>query len=226
MRDRVLALTLLLAATSLGLSERSEAVTLSSVGDAFTVSFAGNVNGTNTPGLTSQASVLVTSFQARSISLSITLTNTTDATLFSGSRVSAIGFDPSVPLAGASSSGLFANAVTGNAFPNGFGPVGVCAIQNRNNCKGGANGGVGLGQSGTMLLTLDFAAPVASVDLSNFGVRYQGVDSTRLGLSGASGTGRPGGGPVPGIPEPGAGLVFALGMTLAGAALRSRRARA
>jgi hypothetical protein len=141
----------------------------------------------------------------------IALSNTSDAALWQGTRVSAIGFDVDADLAGASASGLFAQVVTGGKFPNQFGPVDVCAVDNPNNCSGGQNGGVTLGNSGVVALTLHFESGLPSLALGHFGVRYQSLDSKALGFCDASGTGSGT------VPEPSLlGLLGAAGLALYG----------
>ena len=205
-----------LAAALLCLSTVASAVPIGSVGDSFTVNFGGNVQRADVSGLSASASFVVTELDALTghVVLEITLTNTTDASIWEGSRVSAIGFDVDQTIASASASGLFAYAVTGSRFPNGIGPIDVCAIDNANNCSGGANGGVTLGQNGVVTMTLEFGGPITSLDLAHFVVRYQSLDSEELGISGDSGTGD---GEV--VPEP--RLLALLG--LAGLALLGRK---
>jgi hypothetical protein len=203
----------LLAAALLSLAAAAGAVPIDAVGDTFQVDFDGNVEGQPTPGLTASATFLVTEFDAAAgrVALQISLSNTTDPALFRQSRVSALGFDVDVDLASASSSGLFAHAVRGSAFPNQFGPIDVCAIDNPNNCAGGRNGGLQIGESGVFTLVLTFAGPIASVEFGNFGVRYQTVEPEGC-FADDSGTGR---GTV--VPEPrllallGAAGLFLLG---------------
>lgn len=198
----------------------ANALSIDAVGDSFTVDFDGNVEGDTIAGLGASATFLVTELDAAAgrVVLEISLSNTADASLFSSARVSAIGFDVSGgELAAATASGLFRFAVLGGQFPNRFGPVDVCAIDNRNNCSGGGSGGVHVGESGVLTLTLSFAGPLGSLDLSNFGVRYQSLTAQALALCDASGTGS--GTPVP---EPRAlALIGIAGLALLG---RKRRA--
>ncbi len=213
----------------LGLAVPSAAVTInaSSVGSSFNVLFNGNVSRNPVPGLSAAGAFSVVSFSSQQLVLDIALTNSTSAALFQSARVSALGFDTSRAISSSAvgSNGLFAHANTGGQFPNGFGAVGVCIIDNKNNCTGGGNGGVNLGQTGTTRMTLNFASAGSSVDLSNFGVRYQSITSQKLGLQGASGTGAGNGGPVPGVPEPGAAALFGVGLALVAGATRRRRTR-
>ncbi|MBM4385349.1 MAG: cistern family PEP-CTERM protein [Deltaproteobacteria bacterium] len=208
-----------LAAALLCLSAAASAVTIDSVGDAFTVDFAGSVGDDTLPGLTARASFVVTEFDAATghVVLEITLTNTTDASIWESSRVSAIGFNADHPIVSASSSGLFSEAVTDGRFPGIRGLIDVCAIDNPNNCSGGGNGGVTLGQSGVVTMTLEFGGPITSLDLSRFVVRYQSLNSEQLDICDDSGVGE---GVV--VPEP---RVLAL-LGIAGLALVGSRRRA
>lgn len=168
----------LLAAAALSFAAAANAVPIDSVGDTFSVSFDGNVATKPVAGLTAAATFLVTEFDgaAGRVVLEIRLRNTTDTSLFRQARVSALGFDVDADLSSASASGLLDHAVLGGQFPNQFGPVDVCVIGNPNNCSGGRNAGAKLGESGVVTLTLTFSGPVTSVDLTNFGVRYQTVE--------------------------------------------------
>jgi hypothetical protein len=191
------------------------------VGDAFSVSFDGNVATQPTPGLTASASFLVTSFDAAAgqITFQVTVANTTDPLLFQNARVSALGFDVDATLAGATASGVFDSAVLGGQLPNQFGAVDVCASGNPNDCSGGGNAGLNLGQSGVFTLVLRFAGPIASVDLGHFGVRYQSVNPVGCFVD-DSGTGT---GMV--VPEPRAlALLGAAGLALLGTRRRARSA--
>lgn len=205
----------LLTAAVLSLSAAAGAVTIDSAGDSFSVDFDGNVDTQLVSGLTASATFLVTELDAATgrVVLEITLENTSDASLWQSTRVSALGFDVSGDIGSASAAGLFENAVLAGKFPNQLGPVDVCVIDNRNNCAGGGNGGVHIGESGVVTLTLDFGGPLASLDLTNFGVRYQSLVSEELGFAEASGTG------MGTVPEP--PLLALLGT--AGLALLGRR---
>ena len=197
----------------------AHAVAISAAGDAFEVDFDGNLSGEPAAGLTASARFLVTRFDAAEgrVVLEITLTNTTDTRYFHGARVSALGFDVDAPLPEARASGLFENAVVAGQFPNGFGPIDVCASSQPNNCSGGRKAGVRIGQSGVLTLELDFDGPLESLELTNFGVRYQSVNA-RDCLPDDSGTGHG----TPSVPEPRA---FAL-LGVAGLAWFGRKRRA
>ena len=212
-----IAFLLLIASPSL-------AHTINATGDTFSVNFGGNVGGVDVPGLTASADFTVASFTSTSVILDIKLSNTTDGSIWESSRVSAIGMNVSEPIASASTSGVFQYAILDSKFPNQYGSLDVCAIDNKNNCNGGGGGGLTMGQMGTVTLTLNFANSITSLDLSNIGVRWQSLASKQLGISGDSGTGGGGGDDTPGgaVPEPSAIIVFAAGMLLAGSRLRRR----
>ena len=207
---------LLLAALLVGAP--ATAFTITGAGDSHSTTLGGNVGGNAVPGLTASVMISVVSFTGSSAVLDITLQNTSDSNIWQSARLSAFGFDSSAPLSGGSSSGLFSSAVLGGAFPNGFGGVDICATNNPNACQGGGNGGLQIGQSGTIQMTLNFASPVNSVDISNLGVRWQSLDSRRLGIRGGSGTG----GVSNPIPEPSAALAFGIGLAIVTAGRRRK----
>lgn len=195
------------------------AATIDSVGDAFDVEFDGNIETADVAGLSAAATFSVTGFDAAAgvVVLEIALHNSTDTEIWQSARISAIGFDVDAALVSATASGLFSFAVQGGKFPNQFGPVDVCAIDNHNNCSGGRDGGLHVDESGTLTLALTFSGPIASLDLRNFGVRYQSLDSDELCFRGASGTGA-------GTPLPESSALALLGAgALAAAAWRARR---
>ena len=179
------------AAVLLALATSSAAVTIDSVGDAFDVAFDGSIETETVAGLSAAATFTVTALDGAAgvVTFEIVLRNTTDASLWQRARVSAIGFDVSSELLRAAASGLFSSALRGGRFPNRFGPVDVCAIDNRNNCSGGGSGGLRLGESGSLTMTLGFIGPIEQLDLTNFGIRWQSLTSHELRVCDASGTG-------------------------------------
>jgi hypothetical protein len=192
----------------LALARPAGAVIVDGTDDDFTIDFGGNIEGSDVAGLTASALFDVQSISGNTLVLSITVTNTASTSLWESARVSAFGFDtdPSITSATLAST-VFSNVNLDESFPNGFGGVDVCVINNRNNCNGSRNGGLTLGQSTQLTLTLNFAQNVSAVELTNFGVRYQSLTSDELGFDGDSGTGRPGNP----IPEPYSVAMFVLG---------------
>ncbi len=214
MKMRYLAIALMMCFTS----SSALAYTITGAGDSFSVVFGGNVDETDVPGLTAEATFTVESFDLREIVLDITLANTADASIWQSARVSAIGFNTNPLLDGATIlSGIFSEAVTGDneKFPNQYGYVDLCLINNQNNCGGGASGGLAIGETGASRVKLFFDQDITSLEITNIGVRYQSLESEQLGISDGSGTG----GETP-IPEPSAALVFGLGVLVVGTRAR------
>lgn len=168
---------------------RVEGITASDVGQSFTINFDGNVDRTDVEGLSSWAKFTLQEFTGTEATFGIDLENTSTGSITS--RTSALGFDidgtdvSSVSVGGT----LFENAHTNDSLPNGFGDIGVCLIDNKNNCKGGGGEGNGGGVStgsgaSTFTATMQLTESVESFAMSNFGVRYQSIEGTDLGTSG------------------------------------------
>lgn len=201
-----------------GFSSRAAAVTVDSVGDSFTVNFGGNIEGVDVSGLSASALFEVTSISGNTLVMDITLTNTTSI-LWESARVSAFGFDTNPEIVSASvDSTVFANVNLGGQFPNGFGSVDLCVINNRNNCNGGGGGGLNIGGSTVVTLALTFQNPVTAIELDGFGVRYQSLTSSALGYDEDSGTGRPSNP----IPEPRSTAMYLLGGLLVAGLIRKQ----
>ncbi len=197
---------------------RALAATVDSVGDTVEVLFDGNIDGADVAGLSASALIEVESISGNTLVLSVTLTNTSTV-LWETARVSAFGFDTNPDVVSASlESTVFSNINLGGSFPNGFGSIDLCVINNRNNCNGGGNGGLVIGASTELTLTLNFNDDITSVELDNFGVRYQSLSSEQLGFDDASGTGRP----TSAIPEPGSTAMFLLGGLLVAGIVRKQ----
>ncbi|BAU11736.1 hypothetical protein LEP3755_22390 [Leptolyngbya sp. NIES-3755] len=176
----------------------SFSVGLADLGKIFRINFDGNVSTNTVSGLTSFVDLTFKGFTTQNGNTIATfdalLDNTSSGDIFS--RVSGFGFDTSGTLLSATTNGLFNRSHLDGSFPNQFGNVDVC-FNSGSNCQGGSNGGVsnstslpGTFDSGNFSFTLALSGSVNTLSLSNFGVRYQSIDSTSLNLSGASGTGR------------------------------------
>ena len=191
--------------------------------------FSGN-NAPVIPGLTSTLALklLGVTYGATSTfySFEYVLTNTSSNGVTS--RASVFGFNSNPDLKKAFYvSGPFDKIGSGN-LSNGNNPLEFC-IKNStgngnggaNNCAGGNNGGPTNGNSFTGSFDLEYAGVVNSIDLTDFGVRYQSIE----GVTGVeSGIGRP---IMSGIvPEPATWAMMILGFGLIGGALRSRKAQA
>jgi hypothetical protein len=200
------------------LAGSASAVTVDGAGDTFTIDFGGNIEGDDVAGLTAQAVFEVESISGNTLVLGIRLTNTSSV-LWETSRVSAFGFNTGPEISSAAlGSDTYSNVNLGGRFPNGFGGLDLCVINNRNNCSGGRNGGLSIGEFTDLTLTLNFVGPVSAVELDNFGVRYQSLTSKELGFSGDSGTGTP----SSPIPEPRSMAMFLLGGLLVAALARKQ----
>lgn len=224
----------LLFALCILLPVRGEAAafTVADIGDTLTVIFNGNVGGVDIPGLTGEVDFTLTSFDAgnnNSAVFDVVVRNTSSAPI-SASRISAFGFNsnPDV-IGGTSTSAEYTQVITGSQFPNNFGSIEVCVIDNPNTCTGGGGSGVLIGEvSPVFQLTLNFANLGSTLTLDNFGMRYQSI--TGAGLVGASGTGSgsddenppPPPPPPPVVPEPSTMLLLGSGLALGVRKLKAR----
>lgn len=182
--------------SAFSISGNSVTINANDSGSSFTVNFDGNIDRNVVPGLSSQATFNFQGFSNKVATFLITLTNTSSGGILS--RTSSLGFNTNPNLQNATVSGLFDHAIINGSYPNGFGNIEICFTAG-NNCQGGGNGGVDNNPStvnpvtGQFTTRLAFDAPLNSLTLSNFGVRYQSISGN--GFNGASGTGR--GTPVP-----------------------------
>jgi hypothetical protein len=183
----------------------------SDIGRYFWVDFNGSVDRQELDGLASLALFRVDGFQTvngtTTVNLNAKLFAGVDAygnplpntNLFENYRASVLGFavDPNVKQGSASVSGEFNTIAYKGITANGGIDTEICFKDGggSNNCNGGGNGGVELGNSGEFNISFALANPSSQFTLSNFGIRYQSIDSNYYALQGASGTGV--GQPVP-----------------------------
>ena len=232
MRKLLLAICLLLAATA---SNAGSIQSVDSVGDTFTINFNGIVDygnpqtATVMPGLTATGQFTIMSWSystttmKTTVSFDIVIDNTSNASIWQSAVVTAIGFDTDPNALGGTSTGVFSRFVSGGFFPTGAQfNVEYCASGNRNNCNGPGNTPLNVNDpNGTATVTMTFTGNISNLDFSNFGIRWQALDSASLGIAGGSGIGTETT-TTPPIPEPAAMAVFGLGALIVGAALRKR----
>jgi hypothetical protein len=143
---------------------------------------------------------------------SYTLNNT--STL--DSRVTAFGFntDPDSLLTILTGS-VFTQSAPGSNFPNTIGVREECVTTG--NCTGGGGGGAGVDDGGFTTGSFSLSvgnANVATLALTDFAVRYQGIP-----VGAGSGTGTV----TAAVPEPGTWAMMLLGFGAIGVAMRRRR---
>ncbi len=236
MRKMLFALCLLLAAAA---SNAASIQTVNSVGDTFAVNLNGIVDygnpqtATVMQGLSASAQFTVQSWNYDSktgkttVKFDIVVDNTSDSKVWQSAVITAVGFDTDPNALSGTTSGVFSRFVSGSTsnakFPTGAGfAVEYCASGNKNTCNGSGKTPLNVNDpNGTATVTMVFAGPLSQLDFSNFGIRWQALDSTRFGLNGGSGIGIPTL-TTPPIPEPTAMAVFGLGALMVGAALRKR----
>ncbi len=216
-----------LATISVSAPAAAEPILLSStdIGSSFTLDFNGFTGDGTVAGLLGTALLTLTGTTADSYTFDYSVSNiSTDPILTS--RISGFGFNTDPNISRASSTGTFTKVGTYSNAPN-IGTVDVCFKSGGgNNCAGGGGGGVNMGQTGTGSLTLNFAAPLTSLALNDFFVRYQSITGAGT-VSSAVGTGTVTSSSSGGtqVPEPGVVGLFALGVLGLGIGLGRRQNR-
>ena len=181
--------------------------------------FVGN-GGPTIPGLTSTIAFSFLGTAGSTFKFSYSMENTSSAPI-DAARLTIFGFntDPNVTGVSTGAGDLFNVIASGNQ-PNGLANIDVC-FKDRgatNNCTG-ANNGLAIGALSSGTFNLSFANLPAKLILSDFSVRYQGIDSRALQINGGFASGVP-----TGVPEPAAWAMMLAGFGLVGSAIRRRGA--
>ena len=199
-----------------------------SVGESFTITFDGFVDGgPSIDGLGSELTLTLTGIENGVYTFDYTMTNTGADGDGIDSRVAGFAFNTDPDIDSATSTGTYGYTNTDSNYPNGIGTVDVCfQAQRTGSCAGGGSGGVYDGDSGSGTLSLSFS-PTAPTQLTldDFFVRYQSISGVD-GVGSASGRQTStSGGTTSGtdVPEPGMMLLF--GLAVLGLAIGTRRRR-
>ena len=197
------------------------------LGDSATIAFNGyEPNTSPIAGLTSELTLTFQGLSGNNYLFDYLLANTSSSPI-DAARVTMFGFTSVTPnpnLANSSVDGAFATIASGS-LPGGT-DLELCAKNGQNNNCAGSQGGPGVGQSGSGNLTIAFDALTGQIVLGGLTVRYQGIDSTALGISGGSAIGTPTSNPPPPppvVPEPATWAMMLIGFGAVGFTLRRRR---
>lgn len=200
----------------------ADAITLDAtkVGTAYTFNYNGFSSGTTVTGLTGRTTFTLTGISGNNYTFSYSVSNTSTAPI-TGSRISSFAFNADPNITGATSTGAFSYTTLNSTYPNGIGEVDVCFKDaSTGACAGGGGGGLDQGQTGTGNFVLSFAQPIASLNLSDFYVRYQSITGAGT-ITSASGAGTLTSSGGTSVPEP--GMLGLLSLTLIAVAVTRRR---
>jgi hypothetical protein len=200
--------------------QSSAVVTPATGPGSFTLNFNGFSSNGPIAGLTSTLLINFLGVTGSSYNFSYTLTNTSSAPI-DASRVTIFGFNSNPNFTNVSApSGIF-NVIAAGQQPNGLANLELCFKDSGpdNNCTG-ANQGVAKGSAASGTFNLTYASALPSITLSDFSVRYQGIDSSRLEIEGGSANGLPQ--MMGAVPEPATWAMMILGFGVIGGAMRRR----
>lgn len=182
-----------------------------SIGDSFTISFDGFVDGgASIDGLSSELTLTLTGIENGVYTFDYSVTNTGADGDGIDSRVSGFAFNTDPEIDAASSTGVFGYTSLDKNYPNQIGTVDVCLKgQSGGSCAGGGSAGMYDGETGTGTLSLTFDSAPNSLTLDDFYVRYQsisGIENVTSATGRQTSTGSTSGTDVP---EPGMMMLFA-----------------
>lgn len=158
-------------------SNQAAAVTVSAIGDNFTLDF----DSPASPGLTATAEFTVADISSDALggqtwTLDVSLSNTS-TTPITDARVSILGFNTDIGYDPTDSAvtGIFGTVASGHMPLAGNLDACFKAGGGDSNCAGGGGGGVGIGDTGLFTIMLNFDLALADLVMDNFFVRYQSV---------------------------------------------------
>jgi hypothetical protein len=171
------------------LSSPATSLTVSSIGDRFSIDFNGVVESNEIAGLTALADFELTDIRSVSGSgqewlFTVTLSNTSGGDV-DASRVSVLGFntEPGLNISESSSAGLF-DTTRGNKNVPQYGKVDICFQAGTGSCAGGGGGGTRLGDNDQFDIVLNFDSAFDELTLTDFVIRYQSIAGVNAGTSG------------------------------------------
>jgi hypothetical protein len=169
--------TMILLTVAFGLGARAEAatITVDGVGDAFSVHYAG-VSDPGNYAVTVDSNWVTTLYTTTQVQFQVTMKNTTPVAT-GAAQLTGFGFNSDPDATGGTSTSSLFPFVT--LSPNGSFTFDVCVTNANNTCAGGSGNpanSLGIGQTNTFLLTLDFGTiGTGGVVFSDFAARVQGI---------------------------------------------------